>query len=147
MQYLLLGFCFDIMHTGGYFMRNSKNTKELYEKLLQMPDLHSAPEFDGKELIWKLYDKASICAYCDSYDTYIGVVSTSALCPSMHWHPDEDDMLDELYALGKMGNILVLRSFAAGMGTGVFYIGEPNKYRFCKNKKWHWGRLIYLEQR
>ena len=128
-------------------MRNSKTTKELYEKLLEMPDLHSKPELDGEILIWKLYKNAYVRAYCDSYDTCIEISSTSFTCPSTHWHPDEDDMLDELYLLGKKGNILVIKSFLMGMGTGVFYLGEPEKYRFNKKRKWHWGKLTYLEQK
>ena len=128
-------------------MRNTKTTKELFEQLLEMPDLHSVPELDGEILIWKLYKNAYVRAYCDSYDTCIEIISTSFTCPSTHWHPDEDDMLDELYLLGKKGNILVLKSFLMGMGTGVFYLGEPEKYRFNKKRKWHWGKLTYLEQK
>lgn len=128
-------------------MRNTKTTKELFEQLLEMPDLHSVPELDGEILIWKLYKNAYVRAYCDSYDTCIEIISTSYTCPSTHWHPDEDDMLDELYLLGKKGNILVLKSFLMGMGTGVFYLGEPEKYRFNKKRKWHWGKLTYLEQK
>lgn len=126
-------------------MRISKTTKELYSELCKMPDLHSMPEIDGETLVWKLYSNAYIKACCDSYDTCIEIISTSPHCPSTHWHPDEADMLNELYALGKKGNILVLKRFL--MGTGAFYIGEPEKYRFNKNKKWHFGRLFYLEQK
>ena len=128
-------------------MRNTKTTKELFEQLLEMPDLHSVPELDGEILIWKLYNNAYVRAYCDSYDTCIEIIGTSFTCSSTHWHPDEDDMLDELYLLGKKGNILVLKSFLMGMGTGVFYLGEPEKYRFNKKRKWHWGKLTYLEQK
>ena len=78
-------------------MRNSKTTKELYEKLIQMPDLHSTPELDGEILIWKLYENAYVRAYCDSYDTCIDIISNSILVGSLtHWHPDEDDMFEEL---------------------------------------------------
>ena len=130
-------------------MRNSKTTKELYKKLLEMPDLHSAPELDGEILIWKLYKNAYIRAYCDNYDTCIDIISNFTLVGSLtHWHPDEDDMFDELYSLGKKGNILVVKKYLFGiLGDGVFYMGEPNKYRFNKNKKWHWGKLTYLEQK
>lgn len=127
-------------------MRNTKTTKELYEQLLEMPDLHSVPKLDGNILTWNLYKNAYVRAYCDSYDTYIEITGTSFFFPSTHWHPDEDDMLDELYSLGKKGNILVLKSFLTGMGTGVFYLGEPDKYRFSPKKKWHWGKLTYLIQ-
>ena len=109
-----------------------------------MPDLHSVPELDDEILIWHLYSNAYIRAYCDSYDTCIEIISTSTFGPSMHWHPDEDDMFDVLYSLGKKGNILVLQNFL--LGTGVYYMGDPEKYRFNRKKKWHWGKLTYLEQ-
>lgn len=129
-------------------MRNALTTKQLYEKLLEMPDLHSIPELDGEILIWKLYENAYVRAYCDSYDTCIDIISASPSCPSTHWHPDEEDMFDQLYSLGKKGNVLVLKRFADMLTetTSVFYVGEPDKYRFDKNKKWHWGKLFYLEQ-
>ena len=127
-------------------MRNSKTTKELYEKLLEMPDLHSKPELDGEILIWKLYENAYVRAYCDSYDTCIDIIGTSILVGSLtHWHPDEDDILNELYSLGKKGNIIVIQNSL--LFKGVFYKGTPNEYRFDKNKKWHWGKLTYLEQK
>ena len=127
-------------------MRNSKTTKELYEKLLKMPDLHSKPELDGEILIWKLYENAYVRAYCDSYDTCIDIIGTSILVGSLtHWHPDEDDILNELYSLGKKGNIIVIQNSL--LFKGVFYKGTPNEYRFDKNKKWHWGKLTYLEQK
>ncbi|MBR2860312.1 MAG: hypothetical protein IKB86_00505 [Clostridia bacterium] len=126
-------------------MKISKTTKELYEKLIQMPDLHSKPELDGEILIWKLYKNAFVRAYCDSYDTCIEIVSTSVTSPSTHWHPDENKMLDELYLLGKKGNILIIKKHL--LGTSILYIGEPNTYQFNKSKKWRWGKLTYLEQK
>ena len=32
-----------------------KSMEELYERLLETPDLHSVPETDGDLLIWRLY--------------------------------------------------------------------------------------------
>lgn len=129
----------------GENMRNTKTTKDLYTRLIQMSDLHSVPEIDGKYLIWKLYKNAYIRAYCDSYDTCIEIISTSLSCPSTHWHPDEDDMLDELYSLGKKGNILVFKKSL--MSTDIFYIGEADNFRLTQKKKMHWSKLIYLEQK
>ncbi|MBQ8575112.1 MAG: hypothetical protein IJ447_03590 [Clostridia bacterium] len=129
----------------GENMRNTKTTKDLYTRLIQMSDLHSVPEIDGKYLIWKLYKNAYIRAYCDSYDTCIEIISTSLFCPSTHWHPDEDDMLDELYSLGKKGNILVFKKSL--MSTDIFYIGEADNFRLTQKKKMHWSKLIYLEQK
>lgn len=130
-------------------MRNTKSTKELYEQLLSAQNLLSKPELNGDVLTWKLFSNAYVRAYCNSYDTCIEIIiNNDILGFSTHWHPDEEDMFDELYSLGKKGNILVLKKYLFGiLGVGVFYIGEPDKYRFSKNKKWHWGKLIYLEQK
>ena len=134
-------------------MKNSKTTKELYEKLLEMPDLHSTPELNGEILIWKLYKNAYVQAYCDSFDTCIDIISNSTLVGSLtHWHPDEDDMFDELYSLGKKGNMLVLKKSL--LGTSVFYSGpsetspltDRRSLHFGK-KKWDGGQLVYLEQK
>jgi hypothetical protein len=53
--------------------------------------------------------------------------------------------LEELYTLGKKGNVLVLKNFL--LGTAVFYMGEPEKYAFNPKKKWHWGKITYLKQK
>ena len=41
-------------------MKEIVATKQIYEKLLQMPELHSEPELDGETLIWNLYHNASV---------------------------------------------------------------------------------------
>ncbi len=133
-------------------MRNTKTTKELYEQLLQMPDLHSLPQLDGDILFWNLYKNAYVRAYCDSYDTCIEIISTSFACPSTHWHPDEIDMFDALYTLGKKGNMLVLKKSL--LGTSVFYSGPSENFPlpdrrelYFGKKKWDGGQLVYLEQK
>ena len=128
-------------------MGSPKNTKEIYEMLIQKPDLHSIPELNGEILIWKLYKNAYVRAYCDGHDTCIDIISNSAFVGSLtHWHPDEEDILNDLYSLGKQGNILAFNN-SYFFRAGIFYIGEPNKYRFDKNKKLYWGTLFYLEQK
>ena len=126
-------------------MENLKSTKKLYEKLILLPDLHSKPEFNGEIIIWKLYKNAFVRAWCDERDICIDIVSNSTLIGSIyHWHPDEDDFLDNLYSLGKKGNILVIRNLL--FFQSIFYKGELCNYNFSKNKKWCWGKLTYLYQ-
>ena len=69
-----------------------------------MPDLHSEPELYDEILIWKLYKNAYVRAYCDHYDTCIDIISNSPFEGAIvHWHPEEDEMLNQLYFLGKKG--------------------------------------------
>ena len=85
-------------------------TKELYIHLIHKTDLHSQPELHDDILIWPLYTYAYIQDFCHDGDTSIDIIYNSVFSGSiMHWHPDEEDMVDELYTLGKKGNLLVLK--------------------------------------
>ena len=42
--------------------------KALYEMLIQMPDLHSIPTYNGNVIYWDLFKDAYIRAYCDDAD-------------------------------------------------------------------------------
>ena len=65
---------------------------------------------------------------------------------------DEDEMLNELYTLGKKGNMLVLKKSL--FGTSVFYSGPSENFPLTERtslhfgkKKWDGGQLVYLEQK
>lgn len=134
-------------------MRNFTTTKELYDALICKPDLHSIPELHDNVLTWHLFKNAYILAYCDSYDTCIDIISTEYLNNYLtHWHPDETEMLDHLYSLGKKGNMLVLKKTM--LETKVFYVGPVQSYPYpdmrqfhVGKKKWDTGQLIYFKQK
>jgi len=61
-------------------------------------------------------------------------------------------MFEELYSLGKKGNMLVLKKSL--FGISVFFKGSLEEYPFSDKrevyfgkKKWDAGLLIYLEQK
>ena len=128
-------------------------TTELYIHLIHKPDLHSQPELHDDILIWPLYTNAFIQAFCHDGDTSIDIINNSVFSGSiMHWHPDEEDMVDELYSLGKKGNLLVLKKSL--LGTSTFYAGPSDNCPLTDRtplhlgkKKWDGGRFIYLEQK
>ena len=128
-------------------------TKELYDAIICKPDLHTRPELCDNVLVWHLYKNADIHAFCQDGDATIDIIGNSIFSNSlMHWHPEEEDMVEELYALGKTGNMLVLKKSL--LGTSIFYSGSSKNYplpdkrglHFGK-KKWDGGQLIYLEQK
>ena len=122
------------------------NTQELYRMLINTDGLHSFPQMENDTITWELYDNIYVEASISEYDTIIDIIHKNILYGSyMHWHPDIEEIYEELYNIGKKGNVLVLRKLLSG--TQIYYLGAPDKYRFDKNKKWHWGRLIYLEQK
>lgn len=128
-------------------------TKDIYDALVCMPDLHSAPILADGLLIWKLYQDAYIQAYCQDGDSCIDIVSNSLFLGSlMHWHPSEEKMVEKLYALGKKGNLLVLKKTL--FGTDIFFVGAPKDFPLAQRdllhlgKKWgDGGQLIYFEQK
>ena len=61
-------------------------------------------------------------------------------------------MFNELYTLGKKGNMLVLKKSL--FGTSIFYSGPSEAFPLADRrslyfgkKKWDGGQLIYLEQK
>ncbi|MBR4864081.1 MAG: hypothetical protein IKU07_05840 [Oscillospiraceae bacterium] len=128
-------------------------TKELYDAIICKPDLHSHPVLHDNILIWHLYKNAYVQAFCHDGDTSIDIIDNSIFSGSiMHWHPNEDDMISELYAFGKKGNMLVLKKSL--FGTSVFYLGPAETFPITDRrslhfgkKKWDGGQLVYLEQK
>lgn len=122
------------------------NSQELYSMLLHTPGLHSFPKIKDNVITWELYENVFVEAAVSEHDTLIDIIHKSTFLGSyMHWHPDREEIYEELCALGKKGNILVLRKTLGGSET--YYIGESDKYPFSPTKKRHWGKLIYLKQK
>jgi len=121
--------------------------------LIQMPDLHSIPTYNGNVIYWDLFKDAYIRAYCDDKNLYIEIVGVSlSNSGSMRWLTDKNSMLQELYSLGKQGNMCVIKKTL--LGSRVFYIGNPSQYPLSDRRTWDFGKkkydfgtLIYLEQK
>ena len=128
-------------------------TQELYDALIGKPDLHSYPMLHDNILVWHLYKNAYIQAFCNNGDTSIDIIGNSIFTGSViHWHPSEEDIVDELYNLGKAGNMLVLKNSL--FGTSIFYTGPVQNFPLTDRtplhfgkKKWDGGQLIYFEQK
>lgn len=124
----------------------------LYDALITMPELHSVPQPQGDILVWDLYKTAQVLVCCQDGDISVSVEHNSLFRGTLHrWHPGEEDLLPELYALGKKGNILVIKKTI--LSTELFYRGPAGEYPQAEPKNWHFGRkkydsgqLIYLEQ-
>ena len=127
--------------------------QQLHDALMQMPDLHSSPTFNGNVLYWDLYKDAYVRAYCNDKDFYIEIVGIAlSNSGSVRWLADKNSMLQELYSLGKEGNMCVIKKTL--YGSSVFYMGSPSQYPFPDRRNWDFGKkkydfgtLIYLEQK
>lgn len=128
-------------------------TQELYQELLSKDDLHSVPELYDDILVWHLFKDAYIQAYCRHGDTCLDIVSESIYTGIlMHSHPAEDQMLMDLYAFGKQGNMVVLEKSV--LATNISYVGPSNQCPFDGRIPFRLGRwfypskhFIYLEQK
>ena len=127
-------------------------TKELYDAMICKPDLHSLPKLYDNSLIWHLYKNAYIHACCNGVDSFIEIFGGDGFTGSLiRQRLDENEILNELYTLGKRGNMLVLKKSL--FGTSVFYSGPVENFPlsdrrslYFGKKKWDGGQLIYLEQ-
>ena len=102
----------------------------LLEKLKQNPDLCGSFSIDSHGLIrWDLYEEYSYMIDVRGGDGYIDLFNRKKThCDITHWHPDPDDMYEELCRIGTRGHIIVVRSLHIGLlcGASVRYIGPED---------------------
>ena len=126
--------------------------QELYDTLIQMPDLHSFPTINDGILYWDLFKDAYIRVYCEQKNFCIEIVGAAlSNSGSVRWSTDMDSILQKLYFLGKKGNMCVIKKTL--FGSYVFYVGNPSQYPLPDRRSWDFGKkkydfgtLIYLEQ-
>ena len=116
---------------------------ELYEKMLQNPGLAgSYKEADG-HIIWHLFHGYTL----DITSEYIGINKTTSgkVTESIyHWHPDDEDLYDEVCRLGTKGNVTVIHLFGLGGMLGSFLIYCGPKSDCPLKRKWLFGKYVYL---
>ena len=119
-------------------------TKELYDTLVCKADLHSLPKLFDNTLIWYLYKNAYMRAYRNSGDTVIEIFGGDGFSGSLiHWRPDEDEMVSELYTLCRKGNMLVLKRSL--LGTCIFYSGPSENYPLPDRRELYFGKKNGME--
>ena len=125
-----------------------QNSKELYEMMLQTPDLCGTFELAGDEgnIIWDLHENIRIEIGVDPRDCYFGVSEMlfgEVESGITHWHPTVFEIYDEVCRVGKRGNVMVLRSTASG-GT-LMYSGSKADCPYSPDKKYLFGKYYYSE--
>ncbi len=125
-----------------------QNSKQLYDMMHQTPDLCGKFELsdDEKNIVWMLYENIKIEIAVDSQDCYFGI-SEQLLgkneIPITHWHPTMFEIYNEVYKVGKRGNVLVLRSI--GDSGAFLYSGSKKDCPYSPDKKHLSGKYYYLE--
>ena len=125
-----------------------QNCKELYEMMLQTPNLCGSFELaeDGENIIWHLYENIKIEICVDPQSCYFGVskfLLGKIESGIMHWHPAISEIYDEVCSIGKRGNVMVLR--AAVSSSSLLYFGNKADCPYSPDKKYLLGKYYYLE--
>ncbi len=73
---------------------------------------------------------------------YIGVNKKCGriFLPITHWHPDDEEIFDEVCNIGKSGNVTVI--YDGWFGKAVLYIGSQKDSPY--KRKWLFGRYHYI---
>lgn len=133
-------------------MTQLKTATQIHAELLCRPGLHSAPELHDDFIVWQLYPDAYVQAFCDGCSAQIEIVSNSLYRGTLlHLRSSPEELAEELYALGKQGNLLILKQSL--LGARLFYLGPADQappadlgiLHFGK-KKWDSGTILRLEQ-
>ena len=111
----------------------------LFEKMCSNHELCGKFELKKNVIVWNLCDGYIITIaqdYLDISNKLFGRIENSL----HHWHPDDDDMYDDICKLGTSGNVTVIHTTI--LYSEVVYSGPEN---MCKIKrKWLFGRYYYL---
>ena len=103
----------------------------LTERLKQTPGLCGTFSIESHGLIrWDLYEEHSYLIDVRGGDGYIDLFNRKHPHDSItHWHPDPDDMYEELCNIGTPGHIIVVRYLHIGplFGASVQYIGPESE--------------------
>ena len=113
------------------------NTKELYDKMLETPNLCGKFELVGKTIFWDLFDGFDIQISIEPPDTYFSIEKKlfwKITDPITHSHPDEEDIYDKICEIGSKGNVTVIRKNL--LFTSVIYMGKEEDCPFSPKKKW-----------
>ncbi len=125
-----------------------QNSKDLYEMMLQTPDLCGTFELlsDDGNIIWNLYDNIRIELGVDPYDCYLGISKTlfgKVESGLTHWHPTAFEIYNAVRKIGKRGNVMIVRTWVSG--GDVLYIGNKEDCPYQKSRRYLFEKLYYLE--
>lgn len=123
-----------------------QSTKELCEKMLETPDLCGKFELVDKTIFWDLFDGFVIRISIEPPETLFDIETMLfGVFPDYitHWHPDEDEIYDQVCHIGLKGSVLVLRRNF--FGTSVLYMGKEEHCPYSPQRKRLWGKIYYLK--
>ncbi len=122
------------------------NTKELYEKMLETTGLCGTFKLVNKTIIWNLFEGFIIEISIEPPATHFSIekkLFRNITDSITHWHPNEDDVYNEVCNIGLEGNVLVIRK--NWFFDSVIYMGKEENCPYSQKKKWSWSKIYYLK--
>jgi hypothetical protein len=116
-----------------------QNGQELYGLMQSVDDLCGNYELRNDIIYWDLYDKIHLEIGVDEHESMISV--EGKVLGITHWHPNNFEVFHDVCAIGKRGNVMVIRTIL-GCG-GVLYMGKKEDCPY--REKSIFGRFYYLE--
>ena len=123
-----------------------QSTKELYEKMLVTPDLCGKFKLIDKTIFWDLFDGFIIRISIEPPATHFSIEKKlfwEFTDTVTHWHPEENEIFEEVCNIGLKGNVLVIRRNF--FFDSVLYMGKEEVCPYSPKKKWSWGKIYYLK--
>lgn len=120
-------------------MKQPDNGLDLYSLMRATKDLCGNYELIGETIFWDLYDGFNL--HVDASDGYVSIHDKTRQIT--HWHPEPEDIYNEVCKIGKRGNVMVIHVFC-GFG-GVCYMGPKENCPYKKQESNRFGTYFYLE--
>ena len=113
-----------------------KFAKELYEQMKQEQIVGSFSLVEDM-IHWNIGDY-----FIEIARDYLSITIVKKLysLPITHWHPEDDEVLDEIRQIGTKGNVTVI--YDGWFAGGPIYAG-PRECCPCK-RKWLFGKYYYI---
>lgn len=126
-------------------MKNSVREKETKEFAIKLYDKMKKQNLVGKLTFQE--EDASIRWMIPGYQIEIGqeCIEVSRkkggfFIPIIHWHPDDEEILNEICNIGTKGNVTVIHD--GWLVKSVLYIESKNDCPY--KRKWLFGRYHYI---
>ena len=112
------------------------NARELYDLLMQTPDLCGKLTLESEgNLRWDLWEGYHLSISIYKGHGYISLDKNGFLNQSMtHWHPEPEEILEELLSIGRKGNLLVIRR--GWLWEAVAFMGPEEE---CPKRAKRWS--------
>lgn len=123
-----------------------QNAKELYDAMCDTPNLCGTFELKDDMIHWNLFEGYTIQIAVDPRGNYFHIEKKlvgKLTDPLTHWHPEADEIYEDVCSIGLKGNVLVIRKNL--LCTSVLYMGKEEGCPYSSKTKWCWGKILYLK--